>query len=92
MQAHEVVATTIAEYDRMAAEYRRGTADHDVSQNIAALLEAIEGEAPYVILDLGCGPGRDLRQFTALGHEAVGLAPFPRLGRTLCHGARQHGL
>ena len=73
MHAHEVVAITIAEYDRMAAEYRHGTADHDVSQNIAALLEAIEGEAPYVILDLGCGPGRDLRQFTALGHEAVGL-------------------
>ena len=73
MQAHEVAAITIAEYDRMAAAYRRGTADHDVSQNIAALLEAIEGEAPHVILDLGCGPGRDLRRFTALGHEAVGL-------------------
>ncbi len=73
MQARDVVAITIAEYDRMAAAYRRGTADHDVSQNIAALLEAIKGEAPYVILDLGCGPGRDLRQFTALGHEAVGL-------------------
>ena len=73
MQAHEVVAITIAEYDRMAAEYRRGTTDHDVSQNIAALLEAIEGKAPYVILDPGCGPGRDLRQFTALGHEAIGM-------------------
>ena len=57
LQAQEVVAITIAEYDRMAAVYRRGTADHDVSQNIAALLEAIEGEAPYVTLDLGCGPG-----------------------------------
>ena len=73
MHAQEVVAITIAEYNRMAAAYRRGTADHDVSQNIAALLEAIEGEGPYVILDLGCGPGRDLRQLTALGHEAVGL-------------------
>ena len=73
MQAHEVVATTNAEYNRMAAAYRRGTADPDVSQNIAALLEAIEGEAPYVILDLGCAPGRDLRQFNALGHEAIGL-------------------
>ena len=73
MQAHEVTAITIAEYDRMAEAYRRGTADHDVSQNIAALLEAIEGEAPHVILDLGCGPGRDLRRFTELGHEAVGI-------------------
>ena len=73
MLAHEIAAVTIAEYDRMAAAYRRGTADHDVSQNIAALLEAIEGEAPHAILDLGCGPGRDLRRFTELGHEAVGL-------------------
>ena len=73
MQAHEVTAITIAEYDRMAAAYRRGTADHDVSQNIAALLEAIEGAGPHVILDLGCGPGRDLRRFTALGHAVVGL-------------------
>ena len=25
------------------------------------------------ILDLGCGPGRDLRAFAALGHEVTGL-------------------
>ena len=73
VQVQKVAAITIAEYDRVAVAYRHGTADHDVSQNIAALLEAIEGEAPHVILDLGCGPGRDLRRFTALGHEAVGL-------------------
>ena len=71
--AREAAALTLAEYDRMAEAYRHGTADHDVSQNIAALLEAIEGEAPYAILDLGCGPGRDLRAFTALGHEVTGL-------------------
>ncbi len=73
MDAQAATAATIAEYDRIAAAYRRGTADHDVSQNIAALLDAIEGEPPHAVLDLGCGPGRDLRRFTALGHEAVGL-------------------
>ena len=73
VRAQEVTAITIAEYDRIAAAYCRGTAEHDVSQNIAALLDAIERDAPHVILDLGCGPGRDLRQFAALGHEAVGL-------------------
>ena len=73
VRAQEVTAITIAEYDRIAAAYRSGTAEHDVSQNIAALLDAIERDAPHVILDLGCGPGRDLRQFAALGHEAVGL-------------------
>ena len=73
MEAREAAAATIAEYDRIATAYGRGTADHDVSQNIAALLESIEGEAPHAVLDLGCGPGRDLRRFAALGHEAVGL-------------------
>ena len=73
VQAQEVAATTIAEYDRVAEDFRRGTADHDVSQNIAALLEAIEDEPPHAILDLGCGPGRDLHRFTELGHKAVGL-------------------
>jgi SAM-dependent methyltransferase len=66
-------AATIAHYDRLAHAFRDGTRDHDVSQNYAALLDAIEGDPPYAILDLGCGPGRDLRHFRALGHDAVGL-------------------
>ena len=65
--------TTIAYYDRFARAFWNGTRDHDVSQNYAAFLDAIEGEAPYSILDLGCGPGRDLSHFRSLGHEAVGL-------------------
>jgi SAM-dependent methyltransferase len=66
-------AATIAHYDRLARAFRDGTRDHDVSQNYAALLDAIWGDPPYAILDLGCGPGRDLRHFRALGHDAVGL-------------------
>ncbi len=50
-----------------------GTRDHDVSQNTTALLDAIEGAPPFSILDFGCGPGRDLQTFRALGHDAVGL-------------------
>src|SRR6516165_7668776 len=64
---------TIAHYDRSAEAYWDGTRDHDVHQNYAALLGAMEGDSPYSILDLGCGPGRDLRYFRSLGHEAVGL-------------------
>jgi SAM-dependent methyltransferase len=64
---------TIAHYDRHARAFWEGTRDHDVTQNYAALLEAIEGTPPFVILDLGCGPGRDLRNFRAMGHEAIGL-------------------
>jgi SAM-dependent methyltransferase len=65
--------STIAHYDRAAERFWAGTRDHDVSQNIRALLEAIEGAPPFAILDLGCGPGRDLAHFRSLGHEAVGL-------------------
>ena len=64
---------TIGHYDRAAEDYWDGTRNHDVSQNYEALLEAIEGEPPYAILDLGCGPGRDLRYFRSLGHDVTGL-------------------
>jgi SAM-dependent methyltransferase len=64
---------TVGHYDRSARSFEEATRDHDVSQNTAALLEAIEGPPPFVILDLGCGPGRDLAFFRDRGHEAVGL-------------------
>jgi SAM-dependent methyltransferase len=44
-----------------------------VSQNIQALLSALEGVGPFKILDFGCGPGRDLVTFLEAGHQAVGL-------------------
>ncbi len=77
--------STVAHYDRAAERFWAGTRDHDVSQNIQALLEAIEGNPPFAILDFGCGPGRDLAHFRALGHEAVGLEgskEFAAMART----------
>jgi SAM-dependent methyltransferase len=68
-----ITARTIAHYDASAESFREGTWDHDVSQNRAALLGAIEAAAPFTLLDFGCGPGRDLAYFRSLGHEAVGL-------------------
>jgi len=64
---------TLRHYDDNADEFWQGTADHDVSQNYAALLESLRGPGPFRILDFGCGPGRDLCYFRDLGHEAVGL-------------------
>jgi len=69
----EIAARTLEHYDQHAEDFRDGTRDHDVSQNIAALLRHIEGEPPFRILDLGCGPGRDLETFSRLGHQAIGL-------------------
>jgi SAM-dependent methyltransferase len=69
----ELTHPTIAHYDREAVGFRDSTRNHDVSGNYAAFLEAIEAQAPFTVLDFGCGPGRDLRYFTSLGHRAVGL-------------------
>ena len=68
-----IVERTLAHYDRRAESFWEGTRDHDVSQNIAALLQHIRAEPPFGILDFGCGPGRDLKKFADLGHAPVGL-------------------
>jgi SAM-dependent methyltransferase len=69
----EISARTLAHYRRNAERFQAGTQDHDVRQNIAALLRHIVGLPPFTILDLGCGPGRDLAAFARLGHRPVGL-------------------
>jgi SAM-dependent methyltransferase len=68
---------TLEHYERQAEAFRDGTRDHDVRQNIAALLSRIEATPPFAILDFGCGPGRDLQAFAALGHAATGLDGAP---------------
>lgn len=73
----KISAVTLEHYEQRAEEFWRGTREHDVSQNVAALLRHIEGTPPFAILDFGCGPGRDLKSFRDLGHEAVGLEGAP---------------
>ena len=68
-----ITVRTLAHYDQNAQAFWDGTRDHDVSQNIDALLAHIEATPPFDILDFGCGPGRDLMAFKALGHRVVGL-------------------
>ena len=72
-----IAARTVAHYEQHAQNYWAGTRDHDVSQNIAALLKHIRTPPPFDLLDVGCGPGRDLRTFKSLGHRAVGLEGAP---------------
>ena len=75
----QIAARTLEHYDQSAQTFWEGTREHDVSQNIAALLRYIEAPAPFVLLDFGCGPGRDLKTFKALGHDAAGLDGSPQL-------------
>lgn len=68
-----IAAQTLAHYDQNAQGFWEGTRDHDVSQNIDAMLKYIDTASPLELLDFGCGPGRDLMSLTARGHRVTGL-------------------
>ena len=86
-ELQEIAVRTLAHYDQNAQGYWEGTRDHDVRQNIDALLEHIDAPPPFAVLDFGCGPGRDLSTFKALGHRVVGLDGSPQFASM----ARKHG-
>jgi hypothetical protein len=67
----KITTDTLEHYNRRADSFWEGTKDHDVRQNIEALLRHIEGAPPFTILDFGCGPGRDLKAFSGLGHIPI---------------------
>ena len=69
----DLARSTVSHYQQHADDFREGTKDHDVSQNVDALLRHLPGPSGQRILDLGCGPGRDLATFLAAGHMPVGL-------------------
>lgn len=78
----QLAASTIRHYELHAEDFRRGTWHHDVTQNVDALLRYLDG--PSDILDLGCGPGRDLVTFRDFGHRPIGLdaaVPFVEMAR-----------
>lgn len=78
------VERSVAAYSTAPQAYADHYADHllDRPERFAASLPA-----SAAILDLGCGPGRDLRIFSALGHRPVGL----ELNLDFVELARQQG-
>ncbi len=82
----DLASRTLGHYEARAESFWEGTRDHDVSQNIEALLRHIEAVPPFSILDFGCGPGRDLLDFSRRGHRPIGLEGASALARM----ARQH--
>lgn len=79
-------AVTISHYENNADAFWAGTKGHDVSQNIDAFLTALPKDKALNILDLGCGPGRDLLRFKSLGHNPTGLDGSP----TFCKMATEY--
>ena len=69
----KIETITLGHYDANAESFWQGTKDHDVTQNLEAFLSACIQEKTLDILDFGCGPGRDVKYFKALGHRPVGL-------------------
>jgi SAM-dependent methyltransferase len=82
----QLVERTLGHYQSRAEAFWEGTRNHDVAQNIDALLRHIRGAPPFKVLDFGCGPGRDLRDFMERGHHAVGLEG----AQALAEMARKH--
>ena len=79
-----VAARTLGHYEASASSFWEGTRGHDVSQNLQALLDALPARTGLRILDVGCGPGRDLIALRDRGHVAVGLdgcAAFVKMAR-----------
>lgn len=89
----EIERVTIDHYEANSESFWLGTRDHDVSQNISALLQALPKSKALDILDLGCGPGRDLRAFKDLGHHPIGVdgsASFCTMAREYSECPVQH--
>jgi len=70
---NEIETMTLSHYNLNAEAYWHGTKEHDVIQNIEAFLLPFPKDKKLDILDLGCGPGRDVKYFQSLGHRPVGL-------------------
>jgi len=72
-ELRSISLSTIDHYNSRAGKFHQDTCDHDVSQNQNALLRHIKTNKPWRLLDFGCGPGRDLQTFSAMGHQIIGL-------------------
>ncbi len=82
----EIETVTLSHYNQNAEAFWNGTKDHDVTQNYEAFLAPFPKEKMLDILDLGCGPGRDVHYFKSLGHRPVGLDG----SEVFCSMARKH--
>lgn len=67
----QTLRTTIASYDLTAADYAEKTLKIDTGAQVAKFTSYLEPGS--LILDAGCGPGRDAKRFTDLGHHVVGI-------------------
>lgn len=84
LRSDDPVSVSVAAYSSDPIGYEQRYAEHllDRTERFCSVLPPTSR-----ILDLGCGPGRDLRLFAAAGHRPVGL----ELNPSLVEMARRHG-
>jgi len=70
-QGREYLTTTIQAYDQLAPEYANKWFDDPVMEATIRKFAKASGSGARV-LDVGCGPGRDVKFMSELGMEAVG--------------------
>jgi len=70
---------TLAWYEQHAAEYCERTLHADMSSPIARFLDGLKPDG--LILDLGCGSGRDTRRFLDLGYRVDAWDGSPAIAR-----------
>eukprot|EP01138_Halocafeteria_seosinensis_P011069 gb/GECG01011305.1/.p1 GENE.gb/GECG01011305.1/~~gb/GECG01011305.1/.p1 ORF type:complete len:213 (+),score=21.32 gb/GECG01011305.1/:1-639(+) len=79
--AHRVSANTIANYSSRFDSYEKMTKNRDVSEAYSFFTSRLPEKHTTVhchsILDLGCGPGRDLAKFAEMGYHVIGLDGCP---------------
>ena len=66
------LAATAATYDRIAGEYAKRSDDGGSSPDLLAWRTSLLGTA-WPLVDLGCGPGRDLAAFATTGMPCLGV-------------------
>lgn len=69
-------------YDTHAEAFISDTLYVDMNSVYAPFLNHFKG---HTLLDLGCGPGRDLKYFSSLNFSVTGLEPSPTLARFARH-------
>ncbi|MUL16870.1 class I SAM-dependent methyltransferase [Aliivibrio fischeri] len=65
-------------YDNHAETFISDTLDVDMGPIYQPFLRYFKGKT---ILDIGCGPGRDIKYFTCLGYKVTGVEPSPVLAK-----------
>ncbi len=79
-------------YDKYYQEYSDATISLELSHIYDPFLKLLPAQSR--ILDVGCGPGRDIKFFQSLGHDVTGLDPskeMVKLAKENTHTEIIHG-